>query len=129
MVESVTQDFLNQGLRYDLRQKWAELLGKSLEKIFEAREENNFPEWFRLLKNLHDDIQYKFKKEDHSRYTEVYQSILTIIKQNEYAYIDPKGDVTARGKIKDNLSELHMFLITMFDKHKLFGAQEEAEAW
>lgn len=126
---SATADYLKQGLIYDLRQKWAEMLGSDLLKILEARDEDNFIDWFRYLKNLHMDISYKFKKEDKLAYKKLLEEITDVIKINSFAFESKKAGDMNRGVIRDKLSELHQFLISMMDKHKLFGSPEELEEW
>lgn len=126
---SATADYLKQGLIYDLRQKWAEMLGSDLLKILEARDEDNFIDWFRYLKNLHMDISYKFKNEDKLAYKKLLEEITDVIKINAFAFESKKAGDMNRGVIRDKLSELHQFLISMMDKHKLFGSPEELEEW
>lgn len=122
-------DYLKEGLKYDLRQKWAEMLGEDLRKILEARDEENYPLWFKLLRNLHMDSEYKYKKVDHDDYEKKLKACLDAIKENEHAYTSHQAGTEARGKLHDKLAELHKFLIEMLDKHKFFGSPEEAEAW
>ena len=53
-----------QELAYDLRQKYAEIVGVVLMKISLARENNDFQRWFNYLDDLHTEINQKLKKEE-----------------------------------------------------------------
>lgn len=121
------EDFNNEGLRYDLRQHWASLIGANLEKAMSCRDENNLSGWLTILNNLHMDIVYKFKPADHEEHDKIYTEVLNIKGKYVHALNNSNALTNDRNIVFNCLAKYHKFLIRMMDKHKFFGGAEDVE--
>lgn len=138
----------NDELVYDLRQKYAEIVGFHLEKVAEAKINRLYPEYFRALEDLFTVIKHKFrakkktpedeeeyeptyvkkeeenkdKKTDLDLYYELRQ--FAIDKANEYenAFLGRTDDPEEIAQIEKSLREVEMFLWYIMDKAKMFGS-------
>ena len=132
-------------LAYDLRQKYAEIVGIHLETVSRSRMSKDYPAYFQALEDLFTVIKHKFKKKkkgekDDSTYIltfskekkgenktdlERFYSLrqIAIDKANNYSTVyfgqtdDPKQVV----EIERAFRELEMFLFHVMDDANMFG--------
>lgn len=114
-------------LIYDLRQAYAEIISTILKQIVIARQQNNFIAWYNLLDDLHTEVNQKLKPNERQLYYDKVQEIQAIINQNTGAFLGNSKDAKEVANIKNGLKSLEMFLKVLMEKHKMFGAKEEAE--
>jgi len=139
----------NTEMAYDLRQKYAEIVGQHLEEISRARIERNYPIYFRTLEHLFTVIKHKFKAKktsgeeeddydysllkqdpkkkkkkvsDLDRYYELRQNAINISNKFETAFLGRTEDPIEISTIENSLREIEMFLFYIMDKAKMFGA-------
>lgn len=114
-------------LIFDLRQTYAEIVGAILKQIMIVRQQNNYIMWFNLLDDLHTEINQKLKHDERERYFKKLDEVKKIISENQSAFLGTSKDPNENQKIKNGLKDLEMFLKVLMEKHKMFGAKEEAE--
>lgn len=84
-------------LAYDLRQKYAQIVGDNLEAISQARTEKDYPEYFRALENLFTIIKHKFKTKKTSN--------KELVEEEEYDYTEIEKEDLDKAKHKKNKKE------------------------
>lgn len=132
-------------LAYDLRQKYAQIVGDHLEEISQARREKDYPEYFRGLENLFTIIKHKFKnkktskdddesynfegeinpkekKSDLERYKDLRQNAIDVCNKYETTFLGRTDDPKMVSEIESSLREIEMFLYYVMDKAKMFGS-------
>lgn len=136
-------------LAYDLRQKYAQIVGDHLEDISQSRRERDYPEYFRGLENLFTVIKHKFKtkktvdkdeelydyedeekakktkedkKSDLERYKELRQTAINIANEYRDAFLGRTDKPEDLAKLEGALRELEMFLYYVMEKAKMFGS-------
>lgn len=135
-------------LAYDLRQKYAQIVGDHLESISEARRQRDYPEYFRGLENLFTVIKHKFKtkktteeeegaydftetegrkkpkekKSDLQRYKELRQKAIDVCNKYEQAFLGQTEDPNEVAQLEGALREMEMFLFYVMEKAKMFGS-------
>ena len=131
-------------LAYDLRQKYAEIVGIHLEAVTNARIEKNYPEYFKALENLFTVVKHKFKKKktsddedyeltyngedkekekekktDLQRYYELRQKAINIANENTTTFLGRTSKPEDVSKVENSLREVEMFLFYVMDKSKI----------
>jgi len=114
-------------LIYDLRQVYAEVIGAILKNIYLVRQQNDFVAWYNLLDDLHTEINQKLKPDEREKYYNKLEEIKKIINENQGAFTGTSKDAQQILRIKNALKSLEMYLKILMEKHKMFGAKEEAE--
>lgn len=115
-------------LVYDLRQKYAEIVGSILEEIAIARKEKKYHEWFELLDDLHTEIDKKLNDKERNEYQTILKKTTAIIEQNIDSYSNRNTDDSEQSNnLKQALKELNMWLGRIMEKKKMFGAKEDPE--
>ena len=117
----------NTTLVYDLRQKYAEIVGSILEEVARARSEDKFIEWFKWLDDLHTEIDQKFTKQERVEYYKELDKTLKVLNNNRAAYLKTGTNEEQISNVKSALKGLNMWLKLLMEKHKMFGAKEEVE--
>lgn len=139
----------NTELAYDLRQKYAEIVGYHLEEVAKARIEKNYPDYFKSLENLFTVVKHKFKnkktsgqeeedydfslikKEDKDkdkkqtdlqRYYSLRQYAINVANEFENAFLGRTDNPEEISKVERALREIEMFLYYVMDKAKMFGS-------
>jgi hypothetical protein len=134
-------------LAYDLRQKYAEIVGIHLEAITNARIEKNYPEYFNALENLFTVVKHKFKKKktsddedyeltyngkdkekekekrsDLQRYYDLRQTAIKMANDYSTTFLGRTSKPEEVSKVENSLREVEMFLFYVMDKSKMFGS-------
>lgn len=127
---------LSGDLAYDLRQKYAQIVGEHLEDISQARKADNYSVYYKTLKDLFVIVKHKIdkKKIDYIdpkgqkkeilqiEYFEILNSNAVLI-ANKYPRtwlgLDKKPE--ACSLIEEALNQMEMFLYDKIDEAKMFG--------
>ena len=138
-------------LAYDLRQRYALIVGDHLDEISNARRNSDYPEYFKSLENLFTIIKHKFKskktskededaydytegeepkktkeksekKSDLDRYKELRQKAIDVSNKYESVFLGRTQDPEEVAKVEASLREMEMFLYYVMDKAKMFGS-------
>lgn len=134
-----------QDLAYDLRQRYAEIVGVHLERVMQSRINKDYPSYFETLEDLFTVIKHKFKKgktaneseiyeetyikkkkeekkTDIERYYELRQNAINISNEYESAFTGNTNDPNEVAQVEKALREIEMFLYYVMDKAKMFGS-------
>lgn len=114
-------------MAFDLRSRYAEIVGDVLVKISIAREEEDYPHWFTLLDHLHTEINQKLHEEDRTEYDTELKECIEIINTNEEAYLGQNKDAKKRYAVHLAIKKLNLFLTNKMEVRKMFGAKDKAE--
>jgi len=114
-------------LIYDLRQIYAnEVIKPTLNQIKFFRTANNYSGWFESLRrDLRVEISKELTEVELKEINEKINKVLKIIKANEMAYVGRDNSPERNDKIKEELCELEMLMMSLMEKHKMFGKTKE----
>lgn len=137
MMDGDLSTKINQDLAYDLRQKYAKIVGDHLEDISEARKSNSFYLWYKNLEDLHTVIKFKFKNtktkvgDKELSPEEIYQSIIKDIvdlsNKHKQHWTGELKSGEAYALIENKLRELEEFLYLQMNEAKMFGSSGRVE--
>ena len=127
-------------LAYDLRQKYAEIVGFHLEAIAMARIKKNFPDYFNALEDLETIINHKYKgkkteedgetkpgkkkekKKSEQEYNELKECAISLANKYKTAFMGATHDPEHVAKIQESLRAMERFFYKVMDKAKMFGS-------
>jgi len=129
-------------LAYDLRQKYAEIVGFHLEAIAMARIKKNFPDYFNALEDLETIINHKYKgkkkteeygeikagkkktekKSLEEEYNELREVAINLANKYKTAFMGATNDPEHVAKIQESLRAIERFFYKVMDKAKMFGS-------
>ena len=115
----------NTDLAYDLRQKYAEIVGAILEEIALARKNKKFIEWFDLLDDLHTEINQKLDIEDRQEYRNILKETVLNLNRHKEAYLGRNQNSEEIGEVHKIIKKLDMFLRDKMEKYRMFGSKED----
>ena len=117
----------NKDMAYDLRQKYAEIVGSILEEIAFSRKEKRFFDWFNWLDDLHTEIHQKLNQKEREEYKEVLNDTINILNQHSSIYLGTSKDAKGMDAVKKALKELNLWLRDRMETHNMFGAKDYEE--
>jgi len=137
----------NTELAFDLRQKYAEIVGVHLEAVSMARISKDFPDYFRSLDNLFTVVKHKFKKkktaeeEDNipeeekakkkdkeekktplERYNILRGEAIKMANEYPNAFLKRTETPSEVSKVESSLRAMEEFLFKVMDDAKMFGS-------
>ena len=118
---------IENGMIWDLRQIYAvDIVGQTLKDLKMARNINDYPTWFKLLKrDLATEINHKLDILEKPLVKEKIKEIEKIIVKNENAYSGTSSSSEEVQNIEEALCDLEMYLKQLMEEHGMFGRQEE----
>ena len=125
-------------LAYDLRQRYAKIVGDHLEDVAIYRKERNYPEYFRALEDLYVIVNHKFKKEKKEKkkekeedkektYLDLRKELIKIANENSNAWSGGTEEPTEIANIENALRSMEEYLYKKMDEAKMFGGKSEQE--
>jgi hypothetical protein len=124
-------------LAYDLRQKYAQIVGEHLEDIAQARKADNFSIYYKTLKDLFIIVKHKFKdkkikiknektgKDEEMTELGYYNSLIKkaveIANKYDQTWLGINKDPKECAEIEEALNAIEMFLYEKIDDAKMFG--------
>lgn len=134
---------MTEDLAYDLRQKYAEIVGVHLEVVSRSRMSKDYPAYFQALEDLFTVVKHKFKnkkpkdevidpkakkekkgkkKNDLELFEELRQE--AIKKANEFpnVYLGRTEEPNEVAELQKALRDMEMFLFKIMDDSKMFGS-------
>jgi len=121
-------------LAYDLRQKYAEIVGIHLEAVALARINKNYPDYFNALENLETVISHKFKvteetdddkkkkKTAQDKYKELRDEAIKKANLYSCAFLGQTSEPQEVTEIQESLRAIERFFYYVMDKAKMFGS-------
>lgn len=107
-------------LAYDLRQRYAKVVGDQLEVIVFFRRERHYHEWFRALEDLYTIVAHKIKDED-KEYDTIRNKIIIISNSYPESWKGGNQRPIEVGKIEDALREMERLLYEKMNDVGMFG--------
>lgn len=122
-----SSDEYEPGMVWDLRQIYAiEIVGQTLKDIKRARNLNDYPTWFKLLKrDLATEINHKLDSSEKPLVANKIKAIEKIIIENQNAYTNQECSAEQVQKVEEALCNLEMYLKQLMEEHGMFGMKEE----
>lgn len=121
----------NTQIPYDLRQIYAiNLVGDHLQDIARARKADDYPNYFKSLKDLWIITQHKIKvkdKEAPEKYNELLKNTYNIINKHPACFSKRGGNANGKAMIEYYLNEIEKFLYDKLDEAQLFGTKWDDE--
>lgn len=112
------------GLVYDLRQTYAQILDEVLKRIAECRVRGDFIEWFNALEHLQIEINQKLLPGERDEYEEELKKCIKILKENRAVFNKLSTDNDGIYKVKQALRNLEKWLKIKMEEHNYFGYKE-----
>ena len=117
-----------QELAFDLRQKYAQIVGEHLEDVSLARKGNHFNLWLKNLQDLHVIVKHKFKKkEDEKEYNKLINNIIILANKYSSTFLNQSQDPNECAIIENSLREIEMFLYLKMNEANMFGDKRSVE--
>lgn len=111
-------------LIYDLRQRYANIVGNLMEDITQAMVDSNYSSWFKALDNLYTTVEFKFKKEkDKDEYKTLKNNTIQVANKYFGAWTKVSTDSNEIAAIEESLRNMQRFLYRKMDEAKMFGAK------
>lgn len=126
----------NQDMAYDLRQRYAKIVGDHLDDIAQHRKEKNYSEYFRALEDLYTIVQHKFKEtkkkkkkeeEDKPKYKDLRQTLIDTANDNEEAWKGSSQEPDEIAEVEKALRKVEEYLLFKMDEANMFGSKRETE--
>ena len=122
-------------LAYDLRQRYAKIVGDHLEDVANARKSNDYGAYFRALEDLYVVVKHKFKLDDKKKikeeeedtYTKTRQKCIDIANKNSNAWGGNSQNTEEIAEIEKALRDIEMFLYSKMDEGNMFGSKRDTE--
>lgn len=139
MADFNNREELSKDMPYDLRQKYAQLVGDHLDDVTKSRKLNNFPLYYESLHDLFIITQHKFQnkkvkikeKKDGKIEEKDVNAIIhyyylvgkasAIFKKYPMVFIGQSSDMTGLMEIKGILNHIEMFLWNLIEESKILG--------
>ena len=115
------------GMAYDLRARYAQIVGDILEEIAIARDKRDFPKWFSLLEDLHSEISQKLTTKEKENWEDELKKCIETINQNKSSYNGSSQNGEKKYLVYNSIKDLDMWLRDKMETHKMFGATGERE--
>lgn len=140
------QNPLAEQLAYDLRQRYAKIVGDHLEDIAIHRKERSYSEYFRALEDLYVIVAHKFKegkkdygtkegkkimvpniKKDKKDYRALKEDLINISNKYPDTWNGSTDNPKQIAEIENALRAIEMFLYSEMDRVKMFGGKRDQE--
>lgn len=144
-------DYDEKQLAFDLRLKYADIVGRHLEDIAIYRKERNFKEWFNAMEDLFNVIKHKlkFKKfkgrvkyyftsemfedivledyTDFELYKTIRKGVINIINRYTEVYSGTSNDTKGFNLLCLSFQELEQYLYYLMDAGNVFGSKYDED--
>lgn len=107
------------GLKYDLRQIYAGIVGEHFNMVYSARESGIYDEYYRRLKWLVIPLNHKI---DIEKIEELKARLQTIVDANPKIWLRKKSDPQIEAEIEDILNSMEMMLYKAAAEAGVFGS-------
>lgn len=118
---------MNQDLAYDLRQRYAKIVGDHMEDIAEARKSDNFYVWYKNLEDLYTIVKHKFKlkKNEKDEYPDLILKFTKAAQKHPAVWSGQSQEANGFASIEKSLRDIEMYLYKMMDASGIFGSQKK----
>lgn len=123
----------NPEMAYDLRQRYAKIVGDHMEDVAIHRKNRDYSEYFRALEDLHTLTQHKYKSKkkkegkEPKSYTELRQAVIVVSNENPYAWSGKGNNAKEIADIEKALRDLEEYIYLKMNEANMFGSKREME--
>ena len=137
------ENLQTEDLAYDLRQRYAKIVGDHLEDIAYFRKLKDYPNYFNSLVDLYTIIEFKFKERKTSKskpslklevlkqlvkeFDDLENDIIKISNNNIDTWLGKSQDTTAIAQIEGALRTIERYLYYKMNEANMFGSKREIE--
>jgi hypothetical protein len=126
-------------LAYDLRQRYAKIVGDHMEDVAEARKAKNYPDYFNALEDLYTITKHKFKgvkkekkaskdnKENKETYESLRDALCKLSNDHPQSWNGNSKDSIQVGKIESALRAIEMYLYENMNDAGMFGTKRDQQ--
>jgi hypothetical protein len=121
------ENYDSKDLAYDLRQRYAKLVGDHFELVAQARINRNYGEYFRTLEDLYTVSIAKFKKKEESKkkYQEIKKELIEVSHKNAQAWNGTSQDPNEVAEVEEALRKIERFLWEKMIEANMMGSKED----
>ena len=112
-------------LLYDLRQIYAKVIGRILDRLELNRKLNMYSEWYEDIRCLYVEINKNLPEKERQEFKDELTKTNKVICENELAYQRKINDANQNRLIWDALADLEMYVKDLMEKHNMFGYAED----
>lgn len=119
-----------ENLAYDLRQRYAKIVGDHLEDVAIARKNNLYGDYFTALDDLYTIVKHKFKvdkKDKTDKYMELKKKCIEVANKYPASWTGKSNDGNAIAEIEKVLRAIEMYLYMKMDEANMFGSKRDVE--
>lgn len=120
------------GLAYDLRQRYAKIVGDVLDFTAQAMMQKDYNSYYTNLENLHTLTNYKWEDEiseiERTEYEKVKKEIIELANKYDGTWLGTSVTPNEIAEIEEKLRKMFMFLLTFMDKADMFGKKRDIES-
>jgi|TARA_B100001971_G_C17821475_1_gene349137 hypothetical protein len=130
-----------QELAYDLRQRYAKIVGDHLEEITYSRKGRDYPNWYKALEDIYTITEYKFslskeeKKElekDNSKfelknYTKLKKELVEVANKYVETWKGSLSNPEEIAKIEKALRNIEEWILFKMNEVNMFGSKRDTE--
>lgn len=143
MDESISS---NPDMAYDLRQRYAKIVGDHIEDVATHRKNRDYPEYFRALEDLHTISKHKFKNQtkkikvvkikDGKRqkpetqeitYDSLREKAIEVSNDYSHCWLGGGSDETEISEIEKALRAMEEWLYFKMSEGNMFGSKRDRE--
>lgn len=138
----------SQDLAYDLRQRYAKIVGDQLEEVVFHRRARDYPNWFKSLEDLYTITEYKFnidakeKKEfkdnvkegkeekskfDFKEHTKLKEELIEIANKYTETWVGKIDTPEEVAKIEKALRNIEEWIYFKMNETNMFGSKRDRE--
>ena len=127
-------------LAYDLRQRYAKIVGDHLEDISTARKQRDYNNYFRFLEDLYTITKHKFKyakksgkknskitKDEIDEYPIFIKTVIYLANKYPNAWSGKGVNPNEVAEIESSLRAVEMYLYKKMDGASMFGSKRDVE--
>lgn len=116
-------------LAYDLRQRYAKLVGDHLEDVTYHRKNRDFPSYYNSLDDLYVVVAHKFKdtKKSPDKYQDLIKELIILANKYPQAWIGNNSNSQQVTEIEQQLKKIEKYLYFKMDEGNIFGSKRGDE--
>jgi len=135
-MDNSAQNSMPENLAYDLRQRYAKIVGDQLEIVAICRREKAYMEYFTALDDLHTITQHRFKEEKNTKkegeevvkdYTTLKQTCINVSTKFAMAWNKQTENPEEIAQIERALRDIEMWLYMKMNEANMFGSKRGRE--
>lgn len=140
MVEQKFDMTENHDLAYDLRQRYAKLVGDHIEIMAIKRIQKDYPGWLSSMDSLYTIVEFKFKERTKEKqmtfekiktlvdgYQKIYDEVVKFANKYQSVWFGKSKDPKQVFEIENSLRTLERWLYHKMNEANMFGSKRDVE--